>query len=134
MYIPNGQMIGKIKELKDYSTAQHKLQVTHSISIFAEKFGRNDFAELKEEELRNGNALEYLTKYLYKTNEKIIYSRGIPTEIYKMIEDKDIATEMFDFVTKYVLFDDVIDCKTDIMHFPIRQSTLFENLHMRLNT
>ena len=133
MYIPKDSMVGTIKELKDYSTAQHKLQITHCNSFFAERFGRNDFEELKEEEIRNGNALEYLTKYLYKTNERIVYSRGIPTEIYRYINDKDIATEMYDFITKYVLFDDVIDCKTDIMHFPIRQTTLFESLHVRLN-
>ena len=124
--------ITDFKEIKDYSTKQHKLQITHSNSFFTEKFGRNDFEELKEEEIRNGNALEYLTKYLNKTNEKIIYSRGIPTEIYKFIEDKDIATTMFDFVTKYVLFDDVIDCKRDVMHFKWKQATLFDSMHMRL--
>lgn len=132
MYIPDGEMIGEIKEIKDYSTKQHKMQITHSNSFFAEKFGRNDFEELKEEEIRNGNALEYLTKYLSKSNEKIIYSRGIPTEIYKFIEDKDIATTMFDFVTKYVLFDDVIDCKRDVMHFKWKQATSFDSMHMRL--
>ena len=132
MYIPDGQMVGNIKEIKDYSTKQQKIQITHSNSFFAERFGRNDFEELKEEEIRNGNALEYLIKYLNKTNEKIIYSRGIPTEIYKFIKDTDIATKMFDFVTKYVLFDDVIDCKRDVMHFKWKQATLFDNLHMRL--
>lgn len=134
MYIPDGEMIGEIKEIKDYSTKQHKMQITHSNSFFAEKFGRNDFEELKEEEIRNGNALEYLTKYLYKTNEKIIYSRGIPTEIFKCIDEKDIATHLFDFVTKFVLFDDVIDTKRDVMGFKYKQASLFDYLHTRLET
>ena len=128
MYIPDGNMVGQIKELRDYSTKQHKIQITHSNSFFAEKFGRNDFEQLNANELKKGKALDYLTKYLYKTNEKIIYSRGIPTEIYKFIDDKDIATRYFDFVTKFVLFDDVIDIEKDIMHFKYEQTTMFNPL------
>ena len=134
MYIPDGNMIGQIDEIKDYSTAQHDIQITHSNSFFAQKFGRNDFEKLNANEIKNGNALDYLTKYLYKTNEKIIYSRGIPTEIYKFIDEKDIAVEYYDFVTKFVLFDNVIDIDKDIMHFKYKQSTLFEFLHKRMIT
>lgn len=128
MYIPNGKMIGKIDKINDYSTAQHKMQTTHLNTFFADKFGRNDFAQITEYEIKHGRALDYLTKYLSKTNERIIYSRAIPTEIYKLIDDKDFATTIFDFVVKYILFDDVLDCKTDIMHFPIKQATIFEYL------
>lgn len=129
MYIPEDKMIGEIIEQKDYSTKDHKMQITHSNTFFAETFGRNDFEDLSQNEIRYGNTLEYLTKYLHKTNEKIVYSRGIPTEIYKEIDDKDIAVEMLDFGLKFVFFDDVIDTEKDIMHFKYEQGNLFDNYY-----
>ena len=44
-------------------------------------------------------------------------SRGLPAEIYKEIADSDIAGTYFDFVTKYVLFDDVIDWESDVKDY-----------------
>lgn len=129
MYIPQDQMIGEIVEQKDYSTKEHKMQITHSNTFFAEAFGRNDFEDLSQNEIKYGNTLAYLTKYLHKTSEKVVYSRGIPTEIYKEIDNSDIATEMFDYVLKFVFFDDVIDTEKDIMHFKHQQTTLFDNFN-----
>lgn len=117
MYIPNGEMVGDIVERKDYSTKQHKMQSTLTNTFFESKFGRSDFAELNQQEVANGSAIKYITKYLEKSGEKIVYSRGIPSEIYKYIENEDVATEMFDFCKKYVFFDDVIDVDKDIMRF-----------------
>lgn len=108
MYIPENQMIGEIEEKNDWSTKQHKMQITHSNSFFAEKFGRNDFEELSEYELKYGSALDYLTKYISKTNERIVYSRGIPSELTLIVNNDDIATEYIDYRTKYVLFEDFI--------------------------
>lgn len=109
MYIPKGEMLGEITEEKSYSTKKHAMQIAHINSFFAGKFGRNDFAELTEEDLKFGRTTEYITKYLSKTNEKIVYSRGIPTELNLYIERQDIATEYMDYVIKFVLFDDCID-------------------------
>ena len=127
MYIPEDAMIGEIVEKQDYSTKDHKMQITHANTFFAETFGRNDFEDLSQNEIRYGRTLEYLTKYLQKTNERIIYSRGVPSVICKEIDDLDIATEMFDFGLKYVFFDDVIDVEKDIMHFKYIQSNIFDN-------
>ena len=117
LYVPSGQMIGKITEIKDYSTAQGKMQITHINSFFAEGFGRNDFEELNSMELKKGNTLNYLLKYIGKTGERIVYSRGIPTEICKTLSEREIVGEMKDFVAKFVLFDDTIDWERDIMHY-----------------
>ena len=128
MYIPQGEMVGTVEECKDYSTAQHKMQTTHQNTFFADAFGRNDFAELSEFEIKNGNAIDYITKYLAKTNEKILYSRGIPSCFFMKLHYSDIATTMFDFVMKFVLFDDVVDYEKDVLrkrYKPIQQ-TLFD--------
>ena len=108
MHIPEGQMIGEMEEKNDYSTAQKKMQKTMSNTFFAKTFGRNDFKDMTEEDLKYGHAIEYLLKYLSKTNEKIVYSRGIPTEMNMYVENRDIVTEYEDYVMKYVLFDDCV--------------------------
>lgn len=109
MYIPKDEMIGEINEKKDYSTTQHKMQITHSNSFFENKFGRNDFVDLSDNEIKNGSLVEYLTKYIGKTNEKIVYSRGIPSELELCIDKEDIASEYIDYCVKYVIFDDCMD-------------------------
>lgn len=115
LYVPEGQMVGEIYERSDYSTKQHKMQVTHSNVFFENTFGRNDFESINSAELKRGNTIQYLLKYLEKTEDRIIYSRGIPTEFYKELDiDKDICCELIDFITKYVLFDDVIDYDSDV--------------------
>lgn len=81
LYVPDGEMIGTITEKQDYSTKQHKMQTTHENDFFAERFGRNDFAELSAGELQHGNTIGYILKYIGKTGEKITYSRGIRGEI-----------------------------------------------------
>ncbi len=109
-YIPDGQMIGTVNEKRDYSKKSRTMQTTHENDFFAERFGRNDFSEIYEADLQYGNTLAYLLKYIGKTGERIVYSRGIPDGIMTHIDIKDIAAEIpDDYVTKYVLFDDVFD-------------------------
>lgn len=126
MYIPDGEMIGNVAELRDYSTAQGQMQITHSNTFFADSFGRNDFEQLNEQELRHGGTINYLLKYISKTGERIVYSRGIPTAICMKVKDKDIATSMEDYVTKYLLFDDVIKYERDIARYKTKQMTFID--------
>ena len=117
IYVPAGEMLGTLTEKQDYSTAQGKMQVRNENDFFEKTFGRNDFCEVSIDEMKNGKRTEYILKYIGKTNERICYSRGIPTEICKAIDGDDIITEMHDFVTKYILFDDIISWERDIMRY-----------------
>ena len=117
VYVPENEMIGTITEKQDYSTKQHKMQTTHENDFFLLRFGRNDFEEISLVELKHGNAVSYLLKYIEKTGEKITYSRGIPAELHTTIDNDDIASKIRNFVLKYVLFDDVIDWERDIQHY-----------------
>lgn len=128
LYIPDGELIGTITEKTDYSTAQGKMQTTHENDFFQKSFGRNDFEELSEMEMKHGQTLNYLLKYIGKTGERIVYSRGIPSEIYRKLDENDIITEMDDYGTKYILFDDVISWERDIMHFKRKQVSIFDLL------
>lgn len=76
-YIPNGCMPGVLEEHNDYSFATHKRQITIQNTYFNERFGRSDFEEINNEENKLGNALAYLMKYIEKTGERIVYSKGL---------------------------------------------------------
>lgn len=124
LYVPDGEMVGTITEKKDYSTAHGRMQTRQENDFFADRFGRNDFEELNAMELKHGRTLDYILKYISKTGERIVYSRGIPTEIYREVNDEDIITEMQDFGTKYILWDNVISWERDIMGYERRQMTV----------
>ena len=119
-YIPKGEMVGNLIEKKDYSTKQGKIQTRSENDFFAAGFGRNDFEEITMDELRHGKTLEYILKYIEKTGERVVYSRGIPTQVCKVLPAREIVGKMQDFMTKYVLFDDSIDWKRDVVRFKER--------------
>lgn len=96
LFVPHGEMLGTITEKEDYSLKQHKMQTTHENSFFAKRFERNDFCEVDLNGIKYGNAVDYCLKYIEKTCERLTYSRGMPTEIYKEIEQKDMVCRMHD--------------------------------------
>ena len=109
-YIPNNSMVGELVEISDYSTEHHKMQTRIENTSFKEKFGINDFKSLEEEEIKHGNVLNYILKYIGKTSEPIFYSRGIKTFIYiKLNKNDDFAFKFIDHMSiRYVLFDDCL--------------------------
>lgn len=110
LYVPNGEMVGEIFEKKRWSTKKHKMETIYCNTFFSKRFGDSDFKQVSCNEM----TINYILKYLHKTNEKIVYSRGVPSEIVKTICDEDIATEFLDFVVKYVLYDDAISYDSDL--------------------
>ena len=106
MYIPEGQMVGCIREVKEYSKRLHKVKIRHENSFFL-KFGINDFAYIGKDMISKGKTLDYILKYISKTDDKIVYSRGIPSNFIEDIVEEDVVAEMEDFVVKYILFDDI---------------------------
>ncbi len=87
-YIPEGQMIGEMIIVQDYDTKHQRMQRTYQNSHFLEQYGRNDFKEIIPRELQSISA--YLKKYLEKTGEKIVYSRGLATYFVSDIFEKDV--------------------------------------------
>ena len=76
-------------------------------SYFAERFGRNDMKEIGDKS-EVGDALRYIMKYLEKSGERIVYSKGLYQFFISDILDDDVACEMVtdDLYKKLVLFDD----------------------------
>lgn len=108
-YIPKGRMKGEIKEVKDYSTEDKRMRVAYVNTFFDDRFGRNDFIKIDSKKLMKDNTINYLLKYISKSDEPIFYSRGIATYHYVEISEDDIICTFGNFVKKYVLFDDVLE-------------------------
>jgi hypothetical protein len=109
VFVPDGKMVGRITEVRDYDKASGKMRVHHENTFFTANYGRNDFEPLDPHALKSGQSMNYLLKYIGKTNDRVCYSRGIPEMLVQEVEQDDLAAEMADFVTKYVLFDDVVE-------------------------
>lgn len=124
VYVPDGQMIGSLQDVRRYSTKRRKWEESTENTFFRTRFGINQFDRIQRSDLKSGKVVNYVIKYLLKSDERIIYSRAIPTEIYAIIEDQDIASEMIDFVRKFVLFDDVFTLYTepDLMEPEVKQT------------
>lgn len=101
-YIPT--MIGTLEEIRDYSTKKHQMQVAHQNTYFLERFGRNDFKSIESKEHVN-ESKNYLMKYIEKTNEKIVYSKGLPTYFVSDILEKDVICNIGQENRKILLFD-----------------------------
>lgn len=103
-YIPEGQMVGELSEVSDYSTEKKRCQIRFENSFFRDRFGINDFKCLERQEMNI--TLNYIVKYINKTGDRIVYSRGIPTELRADLNGDQICAEYFDFIRKFILFED----------------------------
>lgn len=103
-YIPDGTLPGEMKEVNGYSFSEHKRKITHENSYFRERFGRNDFDDMVTEFMLDG-AITYILKYIEKSGEKIVYSRGLPQFFISDIMDEDVICTMGEEEQKLLLFD-----------------------------
>ena len=104
--IPKDKMVGEIIQVKDFDTKAQRMQTSFQSTYFNERFGLSDFKEIDENENRLGNALAYLMKYMEKTGEKIVYSKGLPQYFISDIMDEDIVCTIGQEDKKLLLFDD----------------------------
>ncbi len=104
-YIPEGTMPGLIVEVNDYSLSSHRRQITHQNTYFNERFGRSDFEEI-EDNVMLGKSVAYIMKYLEKTGERIVYSKGLSQYFISDIMDDDVVCTVGLEDKKLLLFDD----------------------------
>lgn len=103
--IPQGSMPGYFIQKEDYSFKRHRRQITNQNTYFLENYGRNDFEKI-EDNSRVGDALAYIMKYMEKSEEKIVYSKGMPQYFISDIMDEDIVCRVGIEDQKLLLFDD----------------------------
>lgn len=103
--IPNGSMPPLMIEVNDYNFNTHRRQITHQNTYFNDRFGRSDFETIKDKTTL-GSAVAYIMKYLDKTGEKIVYSKGLPQYFISDIMDEDILCPFGMEDKKLLLYDD----------------------------
>lgn len=103
-FIPDGTMPGELVEVSDYSFNSKKRQTTVQNTYFNTYFGRSDFEEIDEH--LTAQALQYMLKYIEKTGERIVYSRGLYQYFISDIMDDDIVCVTGTDENKFILFDD----------------------------
>ena len=103
MYIP--EMVGELVEKKDFDTRHKKIQITFQNTFFGTKFGRADFEAIEHKFLID-ETIMYMVKYIEKTGEKLVYSRGLPQYIISDIMDEDIICFLDEEERKIILSDE----------------------------
>lgn len=106
-YIPDTSILGYPTVRNDFNFAKQRMVTVHSFSEVEKHFGRGDFEEI-EHHTYIGSALSYIMKYLEKTGEKIVYSKGLPQFFISDIMDDDIVCPIGQEDKKLLLFDDFI--------------------------
>ena len=81
-------------------------EVTHQNTYFNEKFGRSDFEPLDMQNI--GSAIAYIVKYLEKTGEKLVYSKGLPQFFVSDVMDEDVVCPFGLEDKKLLLYDDFL--------------------------
>lgn len=103
--IPNGTMPGELLERSDYSFSSHRRTTTIQNTYFNERFGRSDFQTIDTHQDMM-KEISYICKYLEKTEEKIVYSKGLYQYFISDIMDEDIVCTIGQEDKKLLLFDD----------------------------
>ncbi len=104
-HIPAGTLPGIMEEHNDYSFSERRRIKTYQNSYFNERFGRTDFksvvtrADITKE-------ITYIIKYIEKTEEQIVYSKGLYQYFISDILEDDIVCTIGQDDNKLLLFDD----------------------------
>ena len=102
--IPEGSMIGDLTEVKDYDTRKHRMQTTLQNTHFLKHFGRNDFSRICiPDDL--SKAVKYITKYMEKSGERLVYGGKLPTYFQSDILEDDVVCPIGIDDRKALLFD-----------------------------
>ena len=103
-YVPDGKMIGKLAEVKDYDTRNHRMQTTYQNTHFLKQFGRNDFKDIATQD-DISEAAKYITKYMEKSGERLVYGGKLPTYFHSDVLDEDVICAFGVDDRKVLLFD-----------------------------
>ena len=103
LYAPDGTMPCELKEVKGYSVRLGKVQTTYQCDYFTKRFGIVDFEPINQNDI--ADVTKYLTKYIEKSGEKLIYSKGLPQYFISDIADEDVICPYDENESKYVLND-----------------------------
>ena len=98
-------MPGMLVEVEEYNIKTKRKERTVMSTYFLEKFGRNEFRKIEDENGLN-SAITYILKYIEKNSERIYYTRGLPQFFLCDIKEDDVITNCGADGKKMILFAD----------------------------
>ena len=107
-YIPEGTMPGQMMDVNDFNFKSHRRKITHQNTYFNEHFGRSDFEEI-DNNFALSDAMNYLMKYIEKSEERMVYYGDLPQYFISDIMDDDILCPYGEGGRKFILADS-FDC------------------------
>lgn len=115
-YIPEGNMVGQL--FKDYHWDGFKREYFTNNTFFHERFGDAEFKRVEGSDILSGRLSNYLIKYLEKQDQKLIYSRGLATEVEMEASAEDVFYTFIDYHTeKLYLSMDLFYSEEEIKRF-----------------
>ena len=109
-FVPSNTMTGEIKKVDYYDTMAHKKAISYINSEFEDKIGRNDFKPITTLDFTFTRSLDYILKYIGKSDNKIVYSRGIKDDIMALVDyDNNIICKVSDKSPYSILADDTFE-------------------------
>ena len=103
--VPDGEMKGELISKTDFNFKTKRRKKTTQSTYFNELFGRTDFEPIIENDMAYVAAIEYILKYVSKTGERIVYSRGLPMYLISDIQAEDVLCRTGIEDKKLVLYD-----------------------------
>ena len=106
MSIPEGTMAaGGLKPITGYSIRLGRMETINMNPYFFEMYGRNDFEDVFDRQ-GLGEAIAYISKYIEKSGERIVYSKNLPEYFISDIWEEDVVCNIGLEDRKLLLFDD----------------------------
>lgn len=101
--IPDGQMVGEIEQVSDYSTKRKRRRTKLQNTYFHKRFGLNEFEEISPRDV--DHSVKYLIKYLDKDGNRMCQGGDVKPYFRSTVMDKDIVCPYGEEEKKYILAD-----------------------------
>lgn len=110
VYVPCNKMIGELIEKEDYNFSLKKRKKVLINTTINDKIGRNTFDPINKDSFDFFIQLGYILKYIGKSNERIMYSRGLKDFEFRLFDFEDyMICKVNEASLSYVLFEDFLD-------------------------
>lgn len=109
VYIPCDELCGELERVYRYNRVKRKSVLTNQHVYLAKRFGQNDFQPMTKMAKLYSSTTEYISKYIDKDNENLVYSRGLPSELEFSVCDSYLQSVIDIQGPKYILFSDIMD-------------------------
>lgn len=116
--IPDGEMVGEIVSVSDYSTKRKRVQKKLQNTYFLKRFGLNEFVEINEHDVEH--SVQYIIKYIEKEGGRLCQGGDIKPYLVANILGEDVLTAYGAEDKKLLLFDDFTCIDQDgVVHGPV---------------